>query len=135
MDALQAHVELVRGLYVSVAKGDVPSLLKAIHPSVEWQEPENPFNPAAGTRHGYAGVIEWLRVGHEAEEILALEPIAFVAQHDTVVVLGHARCRVRRTGREYETDFAHVVILENGQIRRFQEFFDTYAAAEAFKPA
>jgi hypothetical protein len=41
---------------------------------------------------------------------------------------------VRRTGKTYSTDFAHVVTIKDGKIARFQEFFDTFAAAEAFKP-
>ena len=36
------------------------------------------------------------------------------------------------TGRTYETDFVHLITFRDGKIRRFQEFFDTYAAAEAF---
>lgn len=134
MDTIEANVSLVRGMYANFTRGDITGLLEAISPSVEWSEPSNPFNPAAGTRHGYAGVVEWLRIGHEAEEILALESNESIAQDGMVVVIGHSRCRARRTGRVYETDFAHVVTVKDGQIRRFQEFFDTYAAADAFKP-
>ena len=38
------------------------------------------------------------------------------------------------TGKTYETDFVHVVTFQQGQIARFQEFFDTFAAGEAFRP-
>jgi len=48
-------------------------------------------------------------------------------------VIGHMRCRARATGREYESDFVHLVTLRDGQSTRFQEFFDTYAAGEAFR--
>jgi ketosteroid isomerase-like protein len=41
---------------------------------------------------------------------------------------------VRSTGKVYETDFVHLIDLRNGRVARFQEFFDTYAAAEAFRP-
>jgi ketosteroid isomerase-like protein len=34
----------------------------------------------------------------------------------------------------YETDFVHLVTFRDGKIARFQEFFDTYAASEAFRP-
>lgn len=135
MDRVHPNIDLVRGLYASFERGDATTLLKAVSPSVEWQEPDNPYNPAAGTRHGLAGVVEWLRVGHEAEEILTLDLAEIIAHADTVVVIGHTRCRVRQTGRVYATDFVHLITVKDGQIHRFQEFFDTYAAAEAFKSA
>lgn len=33
-----------------------------------------------------------------------------------------------------EQCFVHLVTIEGGKITRFQEFFDTYAAGEAFRP-
>jgi len=78
-------------------------------------------------------VLEWLRIGHESEEILALEPRQFLSGSDVVAVVGHMRCRARATGREHESDFVHLITFRNGQIARFQEFFDTYAAGEAFR--
>jgi ketosteroid isomerase-like protein len=94
---------------------------------------DNPFNPAAGTRHGHAGFLEWLRVGKESEEILALELRQFLSDADSVVVLGRTKCLARFTGRTYETDFVHVITFRGDRIVRFQEFFDTYAAGEAFR--
>ena len=134
VDITRENVTLVRNLYAAFSRGDVVALLAAVSPDVEWGEPDNPFNPSAGTRRGHAGVLEWLRLGKDAEEILALEPQAFIAQGDQVVVVGHTSCRVRRTGKTYSTDFAHVVTIAHGKVERFREFFDTFAAAEAFKP-
>jgi uncharacterized protein len=48
-------------------------------------------------------------------------------------VIGHTTCRAIPTGRTYETDFVHLVRLRDGKVVRFQEFFDTWAAAEAFR--
>jgi ketosteroid isomerase-like protein len=46
----------VQRLYAAFAAGDVEALLQSIAPDVVWSEPDNPFNPAAGTRHGRSGV-------------------------------------------------------------------------------
>jgi len=73
-----SYVTQVQGLYVAFAKGDVAALLAQLSPDVEWGEPENPFNPAAGTRRGHAGVLDWLRIGHAAEEIEVLTPQRFL---------------------------------------------------------
>jgi len=48
-------------------------------------------------------------------------------------VVGHMRCRAKNTGKSYESDFVHLVTLREGKIVSFQEFFDTYAAGEAFR--
>ncbi len=121
-------------MYVAFAARDIPSVLAALHPDVEWSEPDNPVNPAAGVHHGHAGFLEWATIGDAAEEILALEPRRFIAQGDAVAVVGTTACRVRSTGKVYETDFVHLVTIADGKVRTFQEFFDTYAAAEAFRP-
>ena len=68
------------------------------------------------------------------EEILVLQPRQFLSSPDSVAVVGHSKCLAKPTGRTYETDFVHVVTFRDNKIIRFQEFFDTFAAAEAFRP-
>ena len=130
----ERHIRVVREMYAAFARGDVAMLLSVISPEVEWGEPDNPFNPAGGTRHGHAGFIEWLQIGHASEEILVLEPRRFLADEETVAVIGHTKCLAKATTRTYETDFVHLATFRDGKITRFQEFFDTYAAGEAFRP-
>jgi ketosteroid isomerase-like protein len=128
------RVSMVQRLYDAFARRRLDEVLPFLAADVEWSEPDNPWNPAGGTRRGHAGFMEWARVGAEAEEVLELEPRAYLTGTDAVAVVGRARCRVRRTGREYQTDFVHLVQFRGEQIARFQEFFDTYAAADAFRP-
>ena len=128
------NVAIVQGLYQAFGRRDIEAILALLSPDVEWGEPANPFNPAAGVRHGHAGFLEWLQAGRDAEEILVLEPKAFLTGPDTVAAVGFTRCLARATGRTYETDFVHLVTLRGGKVVRFQEFFDTFAAAEAFRP-
>ena len=130
-----SNVAVVQEVYAAFARRDMQAILARLSPDVVWGEPENPFNPAAGTRHGHAGFLEWARIGHEAEDIEGLEPQLFLTSEDAVAVVGHLRCRAKRTGRAYESDFVHVVWFRDGMITRFQEFFDTYAAGEAFRAA
>jgi uncharacterized protein len=127
------NITAVQGLYAAFRKGDIAAILPVLSADIEWGEPANPFNPAAGTRHGHAGFLEWLRLGKESEEILALEPRQFLSEGETVAVVGYTRCVAKRTGRTYETDFVHLITFQDGVIVRFQEFFDTYVAGEAFR--
>ena len=52
---------------------------------------------------------------------------------DSVAVVGFMKCRAISTGKIYESDFVHLVTIKNGKVIKFQEFFDTYLAGEAFK--
>ncbi|HMU62785.1 MAG TPA: nuclear transport factor 2 family protein [Gemmatimonadales bacterium] len=126
-------VELVQELYAAFAQRDIPGMLACLAPDVVWREPENPFNPAAGVHCGHEGFLEWVRIGREAEEIELLEPREFLTNQQTVAVVGYMRCRAKPTGRVYESDFVHLVTCRDGKVIRFQEFFDTYAAGEAFR--
>lgn len=129
-----AHIQMVQELYAAFQRRDMAAILSVLSPDVEWSEPENPFNPAGGTRRGHAGFNEWARVGQESEDVLVLEPRHFLAGDDRVAVVGRTQCRARRTGKTYDTDFVHVITFKDRQIVKFQEFFDTFAAAEAFRP-
>jgi hypothetical protein len=129
-----SNIETVQHLYQAFAGRDIPAILRMLSEDLEWGEPPNPFNPAAGTRHGHAGFLEWLAIGRQSEDILELTLRKFLVDHDSVAVVGHTKCRAKPTGRVYETDFVHVVTLRGGKVVRFQEFFDTYAAGEAFRP-
>jgi uncharacterized protein len=129
----EQNIQIVQKVYLAFSKRDIPAILAVLSPDVEWSEPSNPFNPAGGTRRGHSGFLEWAQIGNQSEDILILEPRQFLAQDNTVAVVGYMKCRAKSTGKVYESDFVHLVTMKNGQIVRFQEFFDTYIAGEAFK--
>jgi len=127
------NIDLVRRVFAAFGRRDVNTILAALSPEVEWGEPDNPYNPAGGTRHGHEGFLEWLRIGQQSEDIMVLEPRQFLAGGDSVAVVGYLRCRAKSTGKVYESDFVHLVTIKHGKITHFQEFFDTYSAGEAFR--
>jgi ketosteroid isomerase-like protein len=43
------------------------------------------------------------------------------------------KCLAKSTGKIYESDFVHFAIIKDFKICKFQEFFDTYIAGEAFR--
>lgn len=133
MTTPQDHVRVVQQLYASFAQRDIPAIVALLDDDVEWGEPDNPHNPAGGTRRGHQGFREWLQIGREAEEILALDIKQMLTSPDSVAVVGHMKCLAKPTGKTYESDFVHLVTLRAGKVVKFQEFFDTYAAGEAFR--
>lgn len=129
----EKNIETVKLVYSSFLKRDFNAILNVLSQNVEWGEPSNPYNPAGGTRHGHEGFLEWLRIGREAEEILILEPEKFLTDYDNVAVVGYTKCLAKPTNKTYETDFVHLFSFKNNKIVKFQEYFDTFAAGEAFR--
>jgi len=133
MDKRQKNIQLVLELYEAFFKGDINKMLEMLSFDIEWGEPENPYNPAGGTKKGHAGFIEWLNIGKEAEDILELEPQKFLTDAYSVAVTGYMKCLAKPTGKIYESDFVHLIEIKDNKVCKFQEFFDTYTAGEAFR--
>ena len=134
MNPQEENITIVQQLYAAFAKRDIETIVGMLSPDVEWGEPDNPFNPAGGTRHGHQGFLEWLDIGRQAEEILELMPRKMLTDSNSVAVVGHMKCLAIPTGKTYESDFVHLITLKDGKVTKFQEFFDTYIAGEAFRP-
>jgi uncharacterized protein len=57
----------------------------------------------------------------------------FLANAESVAVVGYTKCQVRAMIKIYGTEFVHLVTIKDGKVQKFREFFDTFAAAEAFR--
>lgn len=129
----QDNVALVQQVYNNFKAGNIPALLDMLPDNVTWHLPEIEGVPFAGKRTGREAVRDFF-VGVEAnQETLEFEPREFIAQGDKVVSLGHYRWRVKTTGREFSSDFAHVFTIRDGKIMGFQEYTDTASAARAYQ--
>ncbi|MEZ4960654.1 MAG: nuclear transport factor 2 family protein [Saprospiraceae bacterium] len=133
MNSTETNLAIVKQLYDAFSRKDINSLLELLHEDVEWGEPENPYNPCGGTRKGHAGFLEWLNIGKNAEDILLLNPQKFLTDADSVAVIGNMKCKAIKTQKIYESDFVHFIVIRHQKIWKFQEFFDTYIAGEAFR--
>jgi uncharacterized protein len=133
MDDREKNILIAKQIYSAFAERNIPAILNLLSADVIWGEPTNPHNPAAGTRYGHAGFLEWLNIGKQSEEIIDLQPHKFLTDENTVAVVGYTKCLAKPTGKIYETEFVHVVTIKYGKVTQFQEFFDTYSAAEAFR--
>lgn len=133
MNADIAHIEVVKKLYSAFMKKDIPAILGLLSENVEWGEPYNPYNLAGKTRKGHAGFMEWKNIGKDAEDILVLESKKFLTNDDSLAVTGYMKCFAKPTGKVYESDFVLQVKIKDHKICKFQEFFDTYIANDAFR--
>lgn len=131
----QENVQTARQAYAFFNSGDIESLVGLFTEDVQWETPEVENMPQTGKRTGIASVREFMSLINENMEALEFEPREFIAQGDRVVVLGHYRWRVKRTGKEYASDWAHVCTYRDGKLTSFKEYLDTAAARDAHSAA
>src|SRR5215207_38519 len=125
-------LEVIRGLYDSFGRGDVPAVLSQMDETVEWREAENFIyadrNPYVGPQAVLEGVF--MRLGSEWDGF-TVTPEEWLDAGNHVVVLGTYTGRHKETGTEVRAQFAHVWGVRAGRVVRFQQYTDTKQFAEA----
>jgi len=132
----QDNTQIVKEAYAAFKRGDIPSILNMLSDDVNWFLPgPTDIVPVAGMRRGRAEVGQFFSTLDETQEAKQFEPQEFIAQGDKVVVLGQYTWRVKATGREFSSDWAHVFTVRDGKVVGFKEYYDTGAAADAYRAA
>ena len=91
----RTNVEVVQETYEAVGRSDIPALLDLLTDDVEWTFQGPSVILFAGTHRGREGVAEFFSLVGGNLEFEQFEPREFVAQGDTVVVLGFERSRIK----------------------------------------
>jgi uncharacterized protein len=131
----QTNVAVVQQAYEAFGRGDIPGVLDHLTDDVVWALQGPTTIPFAGVHRGREGIAEFFSLVGEALEYEQFEPREFVAQGDTVVVLGYERSLVKPTGRMFEQEWVHVYTLRDGRIATGRFFGDTAAGVVAFGAA
>ncbi|MEU2024099.1 nuclear transport factor 2 family protein [Streptomyces sp. NPDC016469] len=119
-----AHA-LVGRAYRAFAARDVGALLDTLDPDVEWVHPEGmAVYGLGGTRHGHAGVKEFLAHVPTVLGGMRLRPHEFVGSGERLVVFGTREVTSRR-GRTETMSFVHSWTLRDGRAVRMEDIFDT----------
>ena len=127
----QKNVEVVKENYAAVGRGDIPALLDLLTEDVDWSMQGPSVIPWAGARRGRQQVAEFFALLGQTLEFQRFEPREFIAQGETVVVIGYERSLVKPTGRTFEQEWVHVYTLRDGKISKFRIFEDTAAQVAA----
>ncbi|MFE9635226.1 nuclear transport factor 2 family protein [Streptomyces sp. NPDC006463] len=119
------NLALVRRAYRAFHDRDVAGLLDTLDPQVEWVHPDGMADYGlGGTKHGHAGVREFLSRVPSVLGGMRLEPQEFVAADDRIVVFGVRQVTsVRGTTRSLP--FIHSWTLRDGIAVRMEDVFDT----------
>jgi ketosteroid isomerase-like protein len=124
------NVEVVEKLYRDFARGDIPNVLGALSPEIEWTEAEG--FPYGGTYTGPEAVLQnvFIKLGTEWEGYRA-DAREFLDAGDRVVALGEYSGVFKATGKSMRVPFAHVMTLKDGKIVKFVQYTDTLKVSEA----
>ena len=127
-----SNINSIKQVYQAFAEGDVPTVLGALSPEIDWTEAEG--FPYAGTYHGPRAVLEgvFMRLGSEWNGFAAI-PDEFIDGGDTVVVLGKYSGTYKKTGKSFQANFAHVWKMQDGKAIRFIQYVDTLLVHRALQ--
>ena len=122
----EQNLKIVRGMYEAFGRGDIPSIIAALHPQVEWWEAENFIyadqNPYVGPNAVLEGVFK--RIVDEWEGF-RVAPKELLDAGDTVIGHGYYRGTYKRTKQPVKAQFAHFFTFRDERVGRFQQYTNT----------
>lgn len=118
---------LVKQAYDAFGRKDIPAILELVADEVDWEFVCSPTLPYAGRRRNKKGVEEFFVAIPQADDMHAFEPREFIEAGEHVTVLGWERSTALDTGKQFESEWAHVFTVRNGKITRYRGFINTAA--------
>ncbi len=130
----QQNTKLVQDAFAAFGRGDIAALLEIMDDSVVWTPIAGvaPEIPTAKEWRGKAGVAEFFQKLAAQQTFQVFEPREFIAQGNSVVVLGHYECTATGSGKKFASDWVMIFTLRDGKLIRFREFADSAAANAAY---
>ena len=120
------NVRLLREAFSALARGDNENFLACVSNDVQLEHPlPRELWHYGGKRHGKPEMAEYLAGLGETYDIERFEPTEFIAQRDTVAIVGIQRYRIKATGRKVEDDWVMIFTMNDGKASRVRVFFDT----------
>jgi ketosteroid isomerase-like protein len=120
-----ANLEFVKGLYAAFKRGDVQPWLDALTESSTWQLYGPPEIVLCGLRTGKQQILDFLQTLMTTVEVKSSVQHRFLAEGDTIVVLGFVHSKVKATGIEFQSEYAHVLTVKDRILVSYREFLDT----------
>ncbi len=128
------NIEIIDKVYNAFSTGDMPTVLGAMHPKIEWKEAESNSladgNPYIGPDAVLQGVFARLVANHEH---FSVKDVTLHGMNgNKVLATLRYDAKVKETGKAYNAQAAHFWTLDDdGKIIAFQQFVDTKKLADA----
>ena len=133
----QQNVDVVRKAYEAFGRGDIPAVVEAFDPNIEWVSPVGQYR-IGGVHKGPDAIVKnfFMQLGELWGDTLDVTPKELIdAGGDRVFALGTVVGKGQATGKMVETPYIHSFTLKNGKVTRFEEFLDTATINQATMPA
>jgi hypothetical protein len=123
--------EMLRGIYVEVAKGNPQPFLDAMSDDVRWTLIGS--TKFSGSYSGKQNVLEKFLapVLAEVDGHMELTPHNFIADGDYVAMQATGKS-LTKYGKRYDNTYCHVFRIVDGKIREITEYCDTELITQAF---
>lgn len=125
-------IDVTKSVFSCFGEGDIPGILNHLHDQVviEFYGPE--VIPYANTYRGKKEARRFFETVLSSVDIHQFEPEQFLSDGNMVTVTGQLHLTAKSTSRDFRSDFAHIITIENGKWLRFRDFMNTAVAAQAF---
>jgi uncharacterized protein len=121
-------LELVKEVYRRrFSQNDIDGFLVLCADDIEWVVNGPPTLEKCRSFRGVRGVQEFLNILGESWEFRDFSPREFIADGQTVVVLGEEAGTEKNSGFSFSNRWAHVFDVREGKIVRFREFLCHWA--------
>ncbi len=124
--------QVVVALFAAMQSGNRDGILALLSDDVEWWVAGPPEIPYAGTFRGRDEVAQFFATFNGSIDYESWEAHEFIAEGETVVVVGEERWRARPSGYLVDNSWVLVISVRDGTITRFRAYEDTAAAKDAF---
>jgi ketosteroid isomerase-like protein len=127
----EQDVSTMRTAYEAFNRGDIPAVLEAFDPQIEWHEPGGGRAPQ-GTFSGAESVASdvFARVPENFDEFEA-QPDAFIDAGEHLAVVGTFRAK-SKAGHEMQARYAHVWRMRDGKAVSFDNHVEAAPWAEGW---
>jgi ketosteroid isomerase-like protein len=122
-----SNVQRMQDLYEAFGRGEVPAVLGAMDPGIEWRQAEgHPFQPSGMPFVGPDAIVQnvFMRLGTEWDGF-TVTPKEFHDAGPVVVVEARYTGTCKETGKSLDAQVCHVWKLHDGKITNFQQYVDT----------
>ena len=127
-------IDVTKKVFELFGTGDVKGIQLMLDDNViiEFYGPDT--IPYAGIYHGVDACGGFFDTVLSSVEIHQFEPQQFMSDGNMVTVTGHLHLTALSTGKDFQSDFVHVITVRDGKWLRFRDFMDTALAVEGFTP-
>ena len=116
---MPTNLETTKKFYELVNQGDISTIVRDIvDTTCNWATP-------AGNFKGRQEITDFFTLVAENLDFSDVTPHEMIEQGETIVVIGTASFRVKKTGRNIAEGLVHIIKYDQGRMVFFKEYTDT----------